>query len=97
MSVGAGIGAATVAVRPSSQDRRRDLLPRDRPSAEPVTVFCSIAARLPAAELGIVRGGRHDVLNDIDHRSVAAHVVQWLERLRSGPDRGPVVVVETLS
>jgi alpha-beta hydrolase superfamily lysophospholipase len=68
--------------------------------ADPVTepeVARSIAARLPAAELVTVRGGRHDILNDIDHRSVAAHIVQWLERLRSGPDRAPVVVVETVS
>ncbi|MCO5995845.1 alpha/beta hydrolase [Actinoallomurus rhizosphaericola] len=68
--------------------------------ADPVTapeIARSIAARLPGAELGIVRGGRHDVLNDIDHRSVAAHIVQWLERLRSGPGRAPVVTVETLS
>jgi alpha-beta hydrolase superfamily lysophospholipase len=62
--------------------------------ADPVTapeVARSIAARLPDAELAIVRGGRHDVLNDVDHRSVAAHVVSWLERLRSGPDRAPIV------
>ncbi|GAA4620065.1 alpha/beta fold hydrolase [Actinoallomurus vinaceus] len=68
--------------------------------ADPVTapeIARSIAARLPGAELGVVRGGRHDVLNDIDHRSVAAHIVQWLERLRSGPDQAPVVTVETLS
>lgn len=65
--------------------------------ADPVTapaIARSVAARLPGAELATVRGGRHDVLNDIDHRSVAAHVVQWLERLRSGPDRALVVVVE---
>jgi alpha-beta hydrolase superfamily lysophospholipase len=68
--------------------------------ADPVTppeIARSIAARLPGAELGIVHDGRHDVLNDINHRSVAAHIVQWLERLRSGPDRTPVVVVETPS
>ncbi|GAA4489028.1 alpha/beta fold hydrolase [Actinoallomurus oryzae] len=73
------------------------LLHGDADPVTPPATARSIAARLPAAELGIVRRGRHDVLNDIDHRSVAAHVVQWLERLRSGPDRGPVVVVETLS
>lgn len=68
--------------------------------ADPITppeIARSIAARLSGAELGIVHGGRHDVLNDINHRSVAAHIVQWLERLRSGPDRAPVVVVEALS
>ncbi|GLY85412.1 alpha/beta hydrolase [Actinoallomurus iriomotensis] len=73
------------------------LLHGDADPVTPPATARSIAARLPAAELGIVRGGRHDVLNDLDHRSVAAHVVQWLERLRSGPDSGPVVVVESLS
>ncbi|MDN3356377.1 alpha/beta fold hydrolase [Actinomadura sp. DC4] len=66
--------------------------------ADPVTapaIARSVAGRLPGAELVTVRGGRHDVLNDVDHRSVAAHIVQWLERLRSAPDRSPVVVVET--
>ncbi|MED7947520.1 lysophospholipase [Streptomyces sp. BE303] len=42
------------------------------------------AARL-AAELLLVADGRHDALNDAPHRSVAAAVVQWLERLRGGP------------
>ncbi len=67
--------------------------------ADPLTAPAtarSIAARLPGAELVTIRGGRHDVLNDIDHRSVAAHIVQWLERLRSGRVRAPVVVVESL-
>jgi alpha-beta hydrolase superfamily lysophospholipase len=38
-----------------------------------------------------VEGGRHDVLNDVSHRSVAATVVLFLERLRLGADL-PVVV-----
>ena len=40
-------------------------------------------AALPRAEIAIVHGGRHDVLNDAHHRTVAAQVVQWLERLRA--------------
>ena len=44
----------------------------------------SLAARLPHAELVLVTGAPHDVLNDATHRSVAAVVVQWLERLRAG-------------
>jgi pimeloyl-ACP methyl ester carboxylesterase len=47
---------------------------------------------LPDGELYIVHSGRHDVLNDASHRSVAAHVVLFLERLRNG---GPVVSVES--
>jgi pimeloyl-ACP methyl ester carboxylesterase len=41
-------------------------------------------ARAPAAELASVTGGCHDVLNDETHRSVAATVVLFLERLRAG-------------
>lgn len=36
------------------------------------------------AEVVTVTGGLHDVLNDVHHRSVAAEIVQFLERLRSG-------------
>ncbi|MFJ1703680.1 alpha/beta hydrolase [Kitasatospora sp. NPDC088346] len=44
-----------------------------------------LAARLPRARLVLVTDGLHDVLNDVTHRSVAARIVQWLERLRIGP------------
>jgi pimeloyl-ACP methyl ester carboxylesterase len=54
----------------------------------------SLAARLPAATLATVADGRHDVLNDIQHRSVAALVVQWLERLRLAPSLPAVLTVE---
>jgi pimeloyl-ACP methyl ester carboxylesterase len=36
------------------------------------------------AEVVTVRGGLHDVLNDVHHRSVAAEIVTFLERLRAG-------------
>ncbi|MGD6652180.1 hypothetical protein VWW24_22790, partial [Xanthomonas citri pv. citri] len=35
------------------------------------------------ADVVIVSGGRHDILNDVTHRSVAAEIVQFLERLRT--------------
>ena len=54
----------------------------------------AFAARLPNAELAIVNGGRHDILNDAQHRTVAAHVTQWLERLRISPDAAPILTVE---
>jgi pimeloyl-ACP methyl ester carboxylesterase len=46
----------------------------------------------PLAEAGVlypgtlvtIAGGRHDVLNDVTHRTVAATVVLFLERLRLG-------------
>ena len=40
--------------------------------------------KLPQGRFVLVSGGRHDVLNDVDHRSVAAEVVQFLEWLRAG-------------
>jgi alpha-beta hydrolase superfamily lysophospholipase len=34
----------------------------------------------------VIAGGRHDVLNDLSHRTVAATIVLFLERLRLGAD-----------
>lgn len=51
----------------------------------------AFAATLPAGRFVLVEGGRHDVLNDVAHRSVAAEIVQFLEWLRAGT-RGPVLV-----
>jgi alpha-beta hydrolase superfamily lysophospholipase len=48
-------------------------------------------AGLATAELLTVEDGRHDVLNAAHHRSVAASVVLWLERLRLGAQAGPIV------
>jgi len=42
-------------------------------------------------ELVTVRGGLHDVLNDVHHRSVAAEIVAFLERLRLDEDAAPVL------
>ena len=44
----------------------------------------AFATSLPRARFVLVAGGRHDVLNDLDHRSVAAELVQFLEWLRAG-------------
>jgi alpha-beta hydrolase superfamily lysophospholipase len=57
----------------------------------PLAGACALAARLPRAELAVVEPAPHDVLNDATHRSVAAHVVQWLERLRNGPELAPII------
>lgn len=46
------------------------------------------------AEVVTVREGLHDVLNDVHHRSVAAEIVVFLERLRSG---GAPVLTRTTS
>ncbi|MGW1771120.1 alpha/beta hydrolase [Streptomyces sp. NPDC002104] len=51
------------------------------------------AKSLPRARLSVVRGAHHDVLNDVQHRSVAAEVVTFLETLRDG--LVPLVTVES--
>ena len=51
----------------------------------------SLVARLPHAELVLVAGAPHDALNDATHRSVAAAVVQWLERLRAGAPYSTII------
>jgi alpha-beta hydrolase superfamily lysophospholipase len=43
---------------------------------------------LPDGEIVTVGGGLHDILNDLSHRSVAATVMLFLERLKAG---GPIV------
>jgi alpha-beta hydrolase superfamily lysophospholipase len=53
-----------------------------------------LAKALPAVRLAVVRGAYHDVLNDLSHRSVAAHVVTFLEALRGTPPLAPVVETE---
>jgi pimeloyl-ACP methyl ester carboxylesterase len=52
-----------------------------------------LAKSLPSARLAIVRGGHHDVLNDLQHRSVAAEIVTFLEAVRLGSPPEPVVEV----
>jgi alpha-beta hydrolase superfamily lysophospholipase len=49
-----------------------------------------VYASLPDAEVLVVSGGTHDILNDVSHRSVAASIVQFLERLRV-PEHAPIV------
>jgi alpha-beta hydrolase superfamily lysophospholipase len=48
----------------------------------------------PSAQLAVVVGGHHDVLNDIYHRSVSAAIVTFLERLRGSTSLDPIVRVE---
>ena len=50
---------------------------------------------LPRARLAVVRGGHHDVLNDLQHRSVAAEIVTFLEVLRDQEALVPIVGVES--
>jgi len=50
---------------------------------------------LPTARLSVVRGAHHDVLNDLQHRSVAAEVVSFLEVLRDGDPLQRLIAVES--
>lgn len=77
-----------------------DLTPPDKPvlvlhgSADPVTpaeAATAPYAGAPEARVRLVQGGRHDVLNDASHRSVAATIVLFLESLKLGPDLPDVV------
>ncbi|MER8161083.1 lysophospholipase [Streptomyces sp. NPDC094472] len=54
-----------------------------------------LAERLPHATLGVLHEGVHDVLNDATHRTTAATIVLWLERLRAGREMGPLLTLET--
>jgi alpha-beta hydrolase superfamily lysophospholipase len=61
---------------------------------DPVTAAVAAVAPwdgVPGARVRLVEGGRHDVLNDAAHRSVAATLVLFLESLRLGPKLPPVV------
>jgi alpha-beta hydrolase superfamily lysophospholipase len=53
-------------------------------------------AQAPRAELVSISGGVHDVLNDVTHRTVAATIVLFLERLRLGADLPPIAISEKL-
>ncbi|MBO3094474.1 alpha/beta hydrolase [Cellulomonas dongxiuzhuiae] len=60
---------------------------RISPAEQAVAAYRTLGAR----HVALVADGRHDVLNDAAHRSVAATVVQFLERVRQGRDL-PVLV-----
>jgi pimeloyl-ACP methyl ester carboxylesterase len=53
-------------------------------AADRLTPSARAFATFPAAQQALVADGRHDVLNDVSHRSVAATIVLFLERLRLG-------------
>jgi len=57
----------------------------------PPALATKLVSRLPQAELVLVVDAPHDVLNDATHRSVAAAIVQWLERLRAGAPFAPII------
>jgi pimeloyl-ACP methyl ester carboxylesterase len=66
----------------------------DNDFISPIDRIRSVYSGLPHAKLLTVDDGRHDVLNASHHRSVAASVVLFLERLRLGSDL-PLIVGQT--
>jgi pimeloyl-ACP methyl ester carboxylesterase len=50
----------------------------------------------PSFELVSITAARHDVLNDQTHRTVAAIVVLFLERIRQDAGPRPIAVPEQL-
>jgi len=68
-------------------------------TADPVSPLDAARERYrqaPRAELISIAGGVHDVLNDVTHRTVAATIVLFLERLRLGAELAPIAVSEKL-
>ncbi|KQW47884.1 aromatic ring-opening dioxygenase LigA [Nocardioides sp. Root1257] len=63
-------------------------------SADPITPAAAALAPYAGAEdvrVRVVNDGRHDVLNDASHRSVAATIVLFLESLRLGSELPEIV------
>ncbi|WP_431802719.1 alpha/beta hydrolase [Microbacterium sp. bgisy203] len=57
----------------------------------PVGTARETLAAVPELEFVETVDGLHDALNDQSHRSVAATIVLWLERLRAGSVEQPIV------
>jgi pimeloyl-ACP methyl ester carboxylesterase len=68
-------------------------------SDDPISPLGQVRGRYaaaPSAELVRITAGRHDVLNDQTHRTVAATVVLFLERIRQDSGPRPIAVQERL-
>ena len=68
-------------------------------AADPVSPLAqarTVYAAASAVELVSLVDGRHDALNDISHRTSAATVLLFLERLRAGADAPAIAVREEL-
>jgi pimeloyl-ACP methyl ester carboxylesterase len=79
----------------STVDVPQLLLVGDRDPLADRESLASAAKALPAARLSVVRSAHHDVLNDLQHRSVAAEVVTFLEVVRNGVPLQPIVTRES--
>jgi len=84
-------GALREPVRPAQVQVPVLGLHGDNDQVSPLEWVPAHYAGLPQVELLTVADGRHDVLNAANHRSVAASVVLWLERLKLGAETAPIV------
>ncbi|MFE7423508.1 hypothetical protein [Rhodococcus sp. NPDC057529] len=50
----------------------------------PLDRAVAVYQSLPNASVAVIEDGHHDILNDVTHRSVAATVILFLERLHLG-------------
>jgi len=68
-------------------------------AADPVSALADAREwyrRAPSAQLVSIADGRHDALNDLTHRTVAATIVLFLERLRLGGELPVIATTEQL-
>jgi pimeloyl-ACP methyl ester carboxylesterase len=68
---------------------------RDDPIT-PLDAVRNAFAAAPKAELVGIADARHDVLNNMSHRTVAATIVLWLERLKLGRELPAIAIAEPL-
>lgn len=96
---------ALFAPLPTEWYERADLAAVDVPTlalhgaADPVSPLAAARERYAAAprlELVSLVGGRHDALNDATHRTSAATVLLFLERVREGADAPAIAVRENI-
>jgi thiosulfate/3-mercaptopyruvate sulfurtransferase len=55
-------------------------------SISPLDGALTFYRSIPGVEIVTIAGGKHDVLNDVTHRTVAASIVLFLERVKLGSD-----------
>ena len=65
-------------------------------TVSPLSAVRAWYATATRAELISISDGRHDVLNDLTHRTVAATIVLFLERLRQGPELPRIAIHERI-
>jgi alpha-beta hydrolase superfamily lysophospholipase len=88
---------------PGGWDERADLTAIGVPilglhgAEDPISPLAAVRPRFaaaPDAELVSITGTRHDALNNMTHRTAAAIIVLFLERLRQDGHRAPIAITE---